>query len=56
MTDNMIAKGIFSNPENVEARICELEQYLEYFPEGLISDCARKELAYLKELYSLIIW
>ena len=54
MKEVFIAKNIFSDPSKVESRICELEQYLQYFPDGLIADCARKELAYQKELYALI--
>lgn len=54
MIDEYIRKHIFDDPETVERRICELEQYLDCFPDGMLADCFRNELANLKALYERI--
>lgn len=54
MTEAYIKKHIFDDPEIVDRRICELEQYLEDFPEGMLAGCFRNELTCLKALYERI--
>lgn len=36
--------------EKQEARLEELREYIKNFPEGLIADCAKKEIAHLEDL------
>lgn len=54
MIEAYIRKHIFDDPETVERRICELEQHLDRFPDGLLADCFRNELKNLKALYERI--
>lgn len=47
---DMTRMGSLPNEERLDERIEELNEYLSNFPDGIIADFARKELAQLEKM------